>query len=1351
MACKAANPEELTNLVENNRAIYTLKNNQRAEETLEHLSHSRNNFVKDQSRYTVVGSTGKIDTTVTTQINNRQNKKFFRNLTDQDALRIKHQADIGNYVHDINEFIGKEILNNIAGLNSDDAIKYLDSLTYDSIPAISVVPKTIFDEYNMNLTKGAITGLFEGVKKTLRDIYARQRRINKETGVDEVPTIQFEQVVIDAQKGIGGTIDLLAIFSDNSAAVYDFKTKIAKGDNINPDGSLKSIDRVITIGDKEKYKLQLGEYTRILRERYGVKEVSIARVIPIRLNVDYNKTTKNYERLVKNAAYPGQEPLLSQITPVPEKTGFHSIDEFMSYIYKRINSLEEKAKVDKENRESLRSRAAELELGRQDFLIRHDLNTIIKYAEKLSQSFDDISNMSIGELMDSLHELKVLSMLSQSTYEYRNYLKAHNITLPSGKQGKDAADEIEAKIGVLTSQINDAISLLEEQLFEKKLVKLVEEQSGYKITDNTGRILPFNDEGFFGKYFNQLSQFENPVFKAMKSLLDSAQYDMREKLNTVIEDVQKKEGALRKWMKETGKDDKWLIDMLVDKTTDNMYSKTSKQLSDKLLSLSADEIHKYYEPQPWYKEWFDKRRKEIYDDVLARTQDQQEAEIKVAAFDKLNDLSLNSKGTPSNPDAWSRYRSFGKLKLKESIINSNLSEEYKAISKIPVLLDYYNMFVQYNKQFRQILGVDYFNLPNNFLPNIRKSAIERIQDMGLVNGMQSMVADTIQDLNVREDDMYYGEMDNGKLVRRIPRFFINPFKDENKNIIIGEKSYDFGKSLILFAKMAYNFSEMSKIEAEIVGLKELLAERGHELIKRKGKNVKDYIGNNLTANIKGSDLEDVFNSFVDAYLYGIQIQPSLLDKSGQAEKILLKAKAFFSAKALGLNFVAAAGSFIAAKTNTIIEGNKGIIYTRQDYLDSLKASYSDRSKFLAMFAYFDPMGHRIENFSITEEKKYGHQELIGDSKEKDFVRKYVNTRMLLRPFSLGDEHIDEVILSALSRNYYVDDLGNVKRMKTEQERINFKDRSIWNLFEFENNTPKLNVPDEVKKKVIISFRKAAQAAQSKIKGTIPEEDKAYWQTQIIGQIVMHFKSWLPGIIRERAGKLKYNDNLDSVEIGKYVAFGKEFTNTEGVAAKIWLKEIVAPKLLKFVTDVVTFGVFKSSLRLNDTTRKRIAFEKWLDENPHYIDKISFEEFVDVQQRQLRSMMQELRVLLIFSALMALLGGDWDDDGQVDYKQYLLTRKLAAILFKTNQEMSFVYNPVDFAKMIANPLPMLGLVTDAWKTIKNTIDETRDVTFGENSNADKTGFLYYSHQWIPGVKGISAFLDIFNKNAGEAYK
>ena len=90
----------------------------------------------------------------------------------------------------------------------------------------------------------------------------------------------------------------------------------------------------------------------------------------------------------------------------------------------------------------------------------------------------------------------------------------------------------------------------------------------------------------------------------------------------------------------------------------------------------------------------------------------------------------------------------------------------------------------------------------------------------------------------------------------------------------------------------------------------------------------------------------------------------------------------------------------------------------------------------------------------------------------------------------------------------------------------------------------------------------------------------------------------------------------------------------------------------------------------------------------------------------------------------------------------------SVLYKTKQEMSFVYNPVDFANLIKNPIPTIGLVSDVWKTIANTGDEILDVLFGEErliggTENDKQPIFYNSIKFVPGLGGFSRFLDFWN--------
>lgn len=106
-------------------------------------------------------------------------------------------------------------------------------------------------------------------------------------------------------------------------------------------------------------------------------------------------------------------------------------------------------------------------------------------------------------------------------------------------------------------------------------------------------------------------------------------------------------------------------------------------------------------------------------------------------------------------------------------------------------------------------------------------------------------------------------------------------------------------------------------------------------------------------------------------------------------------------------------------------------------------------------------------------------------------------------------------------------------------------------------------------------------------------------------------------------------------------------------------------------------------------------------------------------------------------------------GEKDFHKYLLTRKLASVIFKVNQELSFTFNPMDFTAMIKNPVPMLGLVTDSYKVMKNSFSEIYDTASGKDAiigmgreENDKTPRLYYTSKMIPGGQ-LLKLLDFFN--------
>ncbi len=557
--------------------------------------------------------------------------------------------------------------------------------------------------------------------------------------------------------------------------------------------------------------------------------------------------------------------------------------------------------------------------------------------------------------------------------------------------------------------------------------------------------------------------------------------------------------------------------------------------------------------------------------------------------------------------------------------------------------------------------------------------------------------------------------------------------------------------------MAYNYQEMTNIEAEVLALREAISD-SEDMIVKSGKLAENNMGNIKTI---PSNLNDVFNTFVDMYVYGVHVKPIIGDQSGEWEKVLLKMKEYFSLKTLGLSPVAAMGSYLSAKLQAYVTGKTGIYYNESQYNEALVQSWKDRKRFLAMSAYFDPMGHRYGSIRL-EEKDLGEFQL-GDKSQRGWINQYLNSRLLMQPFAAGDQHIEEVVTYAMAQNYYVDDSGNLKKIKFEEQKEQFKDRLISSLFQFDGEA-KLNLPAEQTKRVVRQFRNAVRDAQSGIKGTISDEDKAYWQGHIVGQLVMNFKSWMPAVMFERFGKVKYKDTSDTLYMGRYTAIAQEFGNTKYnsfgsvLETKFFLQKILLPKIGQLIGHLLSLhsigGKFKPYTMKDDGTVYAM-YEKFLAENPHYQGKVSYEEFRDIQQKQLKAVIIELRILLTFAALTMLAMGDWDDDGEKNYRKFWLTRKAVSTLLKTKQELFFMFNPVDFANLTKNPIPVVGLVIDAQKTLSNTFDELFDLVLdgsvvvgdlelaGKKDSADKKDILAYGHTWIPGMQGLVRFLDIFS--------
>jgi len=110
----------------------------------------------------------------------------------------------------------------------------------------------------------------------------------------------------------------------------------------------------------------------------------------------------------------------------------------------------------------------------------------------------------------------------------------------------------------------------------------------------------------------------------------------------------------------------------------------------------------------------------------------------------------------------------------------------------------------------------------------------------------------------------------------------------------------------------------------------------------------------------------------------------------------------------------------------------------------------------------------------------------------------------------------------------------------------------------------------------------------------------------------------------------------------------------------------------------------------------------------------------------------------------------DDDDPLSKAAHLLAQNSFRVTQRGLLEISFFFDPQSVATILKSPMPSLRFFTDLSKMVKNTVDESRDVLFGEESPYDKTPRMYYFGKIIPVSSAFIDFADIFdtyNKDRG----
>ncbi len=1344
--------EEIINAFKHGEPIITPKKDQTQEETNQRLIKTANIIERDEvgKSYKIKGTNVGTKTTVTSKVKEARGEKISRGLeTISETPDNKIYKDGGNKIHYI-----RSLIMNFYNEGRGDLASIQAEATSGSI----------------TMSASHFNSLVKDVEALYNNIQEQQKKIDPNGKV----LIYAELPIVDPLASIGSTIDVLALFSDNTASIYDFKNKQGfRNVRRLPYGAgYQVLGDLHGRFDLEDYELQLFEYKRILTEVYGVKDIRQSRILPSLVRYKQKEPGKSTpgESLLPEIAYIKTSADRSEdeigLAPLPvagEKTGIPVLDEFMEKLLLLQSKTEEKISTGGLSRvqfDLLKEKTGRISRIVRDLSLALGINNLAKEIDLLTKDLskklaqeelkDGVPNpeyVSNKDLIFLMNELAIYKdLLAGVVEEEYQALLTKQVSKEEKIQFLTTRKRLFEKVLVADSHVNAEVLHRKAEILSQVGIDNVESKT--HITDALN-------------VFKTTSEIDNPIFKAFVKLKDSAYMKVlgKEKLtnNKILDQVQK----LETWAKSNGLSGLSIYDPLINRQTGNLHDKYTREFwllrKQALKEANVDWFKEHHLIKKGAEEFYNKLYKEYtehqraqevslaeYYESVGYTEEQAKTRAK-KEIDQSIKLWVEKYDAFSGEHDATAFSLAGKAKifyeLNSKVLEKYETPEYKKIKSTPALIEFYEFTEQFNHQMRDVLNLGYQELPPNFIPNVRKNFVEQLfnSDTSVWGALGKSFREISQSFSVREDDTQIFGIRNpntGEVEHSIPIYFLNPFKEKT------DKAFDLGRVMLLFSKMAYNYQAMNEIEGHTMALKAALALTPQKITSPTGSSVKSSISGVAKTYLKNSsDIYKLFEDHTNYYLYGVRMKVGSTSIGGiqiggvNLTKGLLAAKNYLAWKTLGLAIVPGLASFVASKTFETIEARKGILFTGKQHREAYKELVSKKG--IALLQFFE-----AEQDSATGIR----QRKLAKSK----TSKYINSDVAFFPYRIGDRSIDRTVLIAMSKNYGFNKDGELKRM------VNLKaaEPTAKSIFEASRLTEKGDLEiDGISHEGMIAFRNAVRHATKGIKGSLTAEDIKAADVSLGWSLVMQFKNWMPGFIAERAKGLQYNPTIDAAEFGRYRAFKAEFEKQKEEPLTQYFLTTLVPNLTRLAFNI-SMGWLPGVKHLHNTDRARKYYIRWAKNHPQEARDLTYEQFTEVQIAQTEALVMELRIVLAFAGLIVLLGLSWmDDEEKALYSQSWAGRKLYQVLVKAENELTFLSSPSDFVRMATtNPIPISRLLLDAKNTIVNMVDETGDILLeGEKKDGrDKTPILYYTIPWIPGGIQARRMFELFEQDKKNPY-
>lgn len=1192
--------------------------------------------------------------------------------------------------------------------------------------------------------------MLKSAKNILAEIYETQNSINKRTGRNDNVTIHTELILTDPIKDRAGTTDLVVVFSDATASIYDFKTSEYAGDLSN---------NLINWGKFEGYQIQMNDYSRMLQERYQVRGIRASRIVPMQINLEATmakgQPTK-YTRHITNLIH-GTE--FTRVMPTSaERTMNQEIDDLLQKQFSIIKSYQERIRASrsKSSKQTLIRKLDSVYNTVQDLLTTGQILDVVDAVELIKAEFDT-RKTSLPEAPDFLTNEDLNIMLNEiRSYEnIPNYLNSYYNKLVAEKADKNLIQSVkDITNGNLSGSINRIVGEIEELMVARTIEDGLPER--YVTQDETGR--KFIDSAdmlsMTTATWGKLSSIQHPAFAYLYGKVRAANMKIDDSVKGDAQQLLDAEAKFLEWAKANGKSRNQAYEELINTNTKSrhLYARYTDELfGEEGLRAKAYEakdaafFRKYYELASDHTFMLAKLRVEFETDlkfkyrnfepivkggkvVKSELQLRKEYDRRLAEFDAAHN--------PKNDAFWlnKMFISTGIMQLNKTAASQFESKQYKRIQSTPALAGMYNLIENLNEKYREMLGMGYGDLPNNFLAFVRTDMIEGLTQNRNVSDLFTFTKESFTSFfTTRQDDQFMGARDpnTGELLKNIPIFYTSNIFDQEGNVANDKlKSMDIVRSTILFSQMAHNFAAKSNMEYEILNMRNLMASTGSSGIShitkgRDGVAAFDHMAKKAITKIGLKSNEyDVFNKFVNYYLYGVKFEEmnnysdfTLGPLTMNVPKTIYKLKQLHTKITLAFPLITSVSAGVAARSALEIEGSRGVLYNKKQLRASMRKLATNFDKMKAQAEFFNIYGRQVSAEFIQKSL----------SQQKSRLRKYGSTEGLLRPLTLVDEGADMVGVDVMLDNYTIKNKRLVRIKDEDRKTSNVTLRALLRYNEATKNFSIDGLTEDEAAVVRAQYQAAVEELNYRTKGTPNAGDVSQSDLHLGLSVLMHYKSWMPGLMRARFGVVRYDQNTMTIEMGRYNAAFEELKLRPDERSFVAYMLAMLQEFTELSLDVITLGATKTYSKPN-MRRADALYRQFLSKNPHLADEISFEDFVELKRNQLAAFTVEIRILAMFLTMAFLLGGG--DDKETDGQGWVVAKR---VFNKGFSEMTFALNPLEYLRLVSNPIPLASLGTTFFKSITNGLDEiATDIGIKAESPYDKTPYFYYFSRLFPGV-------------------